>query len=68
MGVPGLKGEKGEPGLKGDDGRDGLDGTLGAPGAPGHVFMIPLGQNSGNEKGPDSQYEAFRQMLAQHMV
>jgi len=39
-----------------------------APGAPGHVFIIPLGQNNGNEKGPDTQAEAFRQMLAQHMV
>jgi collagen type V/XI/XXIV/XXVII alpha len=32
------------------------------------VFIIPLGQNNGNEKGPDTQAEAFRQMLAQHMV
>lgn len=27
-----------------------------------------MNQNFGNEKGPDSQAELFRQMLAQHMV
>jgi collagen type V/XI/XXIV/XXVII alpha len=66
-GIIGAKGEKGDPGAPGEDGREGLAGQFGAPGAPGHVFIIPLGQN-GNEKGPDTQAEAFRQMLAQHMV
>lgn len=30
--------------------------------------MVPLNQNAGNEKGPDTHAEAFRQMLAQHML
>lgn len=66
-GTKGQKGEKGDPGDKGDMGRDGLGGNPGPPGPPGHVFMVPLG-NQGGEKGPDTQADAFRQMLAQHMV
>lgn len=54
--------------IKGDQGRDGLSGQPGVQGPPGHVFMVPLNQNAGNEKGPDTHAEAFRQMLAQHMV
>lgn len=66
-GYPGPRGPPGERGLKGEPGRDGLGGQSGAPGAPGHVFVVPINQ-PGNEKGPDSQAEMLRQMLAQHMV
>lgn len=55
-------------GIKGEPGRDGLDGQTGIQGPPGHVFMIPLSQGGGNEKGPDTQSDALRQMLSQHMV
>ncbi|CAG0890628.1 unnamed protein product [Cyprideis torosa] len=65
-GYPGPPGERGYPGPKGEPGRDGRDGTSGIPGPAGHVFMIPIG--SGNEKGPDSNMESMRQMLAQHMM
>lgn len=66
-GFPGPRGPPGERGPKGEPGRDGLGGQSGAPGAPGHVFVVPINQ-PGNEKGPDSQAEMLRQMLAQHMV
>ncbi|KAL1380744.1 hypothetical protein pipiens_013966 [Culex pipiens pipiens] len=65
--IVGPRGLPGEPGPKGDPGRDGLSGQSGPPGPPGHVFMIPLSQST-NEKGPDTQAEAFRQMLSQHMM
>lgn len=67
QGYPGPVGEPGLPGKKGEPGRDGLAGMPGGPGPPGHVFMVPMNQQ-GNEKGPDSQAEAFRQMLSQHMM
>lgn len=66
-GTKGQKGDKGDPGDKGDMGRDGIGGNPGPAGPPGHVFMVPLGGNGG-EKGPDTQADAFRQMLAQHMT
>lgn len=65
-GYPGPQGPPGEKGNKGEPGRDGLGGVTGAPGAPGHVFVVPI--NQANEKGPDTQAETFRQMMAQHMV
>lgn len=65
--IVGPRGLPGEPGPKGEPGRDGLSGQSGPPGPPGHVFMIPLSQST-NEKGPDTQAEAFRQMLSQHMM
>lgn len=65
--IRGPRGPPGEPGPKGDPGRDGLNGQSGPPGPPGHVFMMPL-TSAGNEKGPDSQAEALRQMLSQHMT
>lgn len=55
-------------GVKGEPGRDGLDGQTGIQGPPGHVFMIPLNQGGGNEKGPDTHADSLRQMLSQHMV
>lgn len=67
-GFPGLPGIPGSPGKKGEPGRDGLDGLHGAPGPPGNVFVIPSFNQQGNEKGPDSQVEALRHMLSQHML
>lgn len=57
-----------EYGVKGEPGRDGLDGQNGIQGPPGHVFMVPLSQGGGNEKGPDTHADSLRQMLSQHMV
>uniref|UniRef100_A0A182Y5N5 LAM_G_DOMAIN domain-containing protein n=1 Tax=Anopheles stephensi TaxID=30069 RepID=A0A182Y5N5_ANOST len=65
--IRGPRGPPGDPGPKGEPGRDGLNGQSGPSGPPGHVFMMPL-TSAGNEKGPDSQAEALRQMLSQHMT
>lgn len=67
-GFPGPPGLPGSPGKKGEPGRDGLAGLQGAPGPPGNVFVIPSLSSQGNEKGPDSQAEALRQMLSQHLL
>lgn len=67
-GFPGPPGVPGPPGKKGEPGRDGLGGLQGTPGPPGNVFIIPALNQQGNEKGPDTQAEALRQMLSQHMM
>lgn len=67
-GFPGPPGVPGPPGKKGESGRDGLAGLQGSPGIPGNVFIIPALSQQGNEKGPDTQAEALRQMLSQHMM
>ena len=67
-GFPGPPGAPGPPGKKGEPGRDGLAGLQGAPGPSGNVFVIPALNQQGNEKGPDSQTEALRQILSQHMM
>ncbi|TMW40401.1 hypothetical protein DOY81_014519, partial [Sarcophaga bullata] len=69
-GYTGLPGPPGERGPKGEPGRDGLSGADGIQGPPGHVFVVPTlpGGSGGNEKGPDSQAEALKQMIAQHMM
>lgn len=66
-GFPGPPGAPGSVGKKGEPGRDGLAGLQGAPGPQGNVFVIPL-LSAQNEKGPDSQAEALRQMLSQYML
>lgn len=67
-GFPGPPGVAGPSGKKGEPGRDGLAGLPGVPGSPGNVFIIPTLNQQGNEKGPDAQLEALRQMLSQHMI
>lgn len=67
-GFPGPPGTVGPQGKKGEPGKDGLAGLHGAPGPPGHVFMIPSLSQQGNEKGPDSQVEALKQILSQYML
>lgn len=67
-GFPGPPGIPGSPGKKGEPGRDGLAGLPGIVGPPGNVFVIPLLNQQGNEKGPDSQIELIKQILSQHML
>ena len=81
-GARGHKGEPGRSGLDGNVGIQGPPGHVFM--IPVHfnsisfyfysffwkIILIPVLQLNlnGNEKGPDSQSEQFRQMLSQHMV